>query len=49
MPAGCFGALAALPDPYLATCFGVPAEQVAARRTELALGALARGADCRPG
>jgi hypothetical protein len=48
MRADCFAALAALPDLYLAACFGVPAEQVPARRAELAL-ALAPGGDCRPG
>jgi hypothetical protein len=47
MPADCFAALAALPDAYLAACFGVPAEQVPARRVELGLGALAGGGDCR--
>jgi hypothetical protein len=49
MDAECFAALAALPDVYLAVCFGVPAEQVPARRAELGLGALASGGDCRPG
>ena len=49
MPADCFAALAALPDAYLATCFGVPAEQIAARRAELGLGPLAPGGDCRTG
>jgi hypothetical protein len=49
MPTDCFAALAALPDAYLATCFGVPIEQVPERRAELGLGALAEGADCRPG
>jgi hypothetical protein len=49
MPTHCFAALAALPDAYLATCFGVPHEQVPARRAELGLGALDGGADCRPG
>jgi hypothetical protein len=44
-----FAALAALPDAYLAACFGVPAEQVPLRRVELGLGALAHGADRRPG
>jgi DNA-binding response OmpR family regulator len=48
MGADGFGALAALPDAYLATCFGVPHEQVAARRAELGLAALDGGADCRP-
>jgi hypothetical protein len=48
MPAGCFAALAALPDAYLAACFGVPPEQVPARRAELGLGAPASGGDCRP-
>ena len=42
MPTDCFTALAALPDLYLGSCFGVPAEQVPARRAELAL-ALAPG------
>lgn len=37
MPEQEFAALAWLPDPYLATCFGVPLEQVEARREELAL------------
>jgi hypothetical protein len=49
MPEDCFAALAALPDAYLAACFGVPAEQVPARREELGLGALASSGDCRPG
>jgi hypothetical protein len=40
--------MAALPDAYLATCFGAPAEQVFARRAELGLAALDGGADCRP-
>ena len=48
MERDCFAALAALPDAYLAACFGVPAEQVPARRAELGLAALDRGADCRP-
>lgn len=48
LPAECFAALAALPDAYLATCFGVPAEQVPARRSDLGLGALSAGGDCRP-
>jgi hypothetical protein len=48
MPADRFAALAALPDAYLATCFGVPPEQVPARRAELGLAALSGGADCRP-
>ena len=48
MPTDCFAALAALPDAYLATCFGVPPEQVPARRAELGLAALDGGADCRP-
>jgi hypothetical protein len=42
-------ALASLPDAYLAAYFGVPAEQAAARRTELGLGFLGAGADARPG
>jgi hypothetical protein len=46
MPTDGFAALAALPDAYLATCFGVPPEQVPARRAELGLAALDRGADC---
>jgi hypothetical protein len=49
MAADCFAALAALPDAYLAACFGVPTEQVTARRVELGLGALAGGGDCRRG
>ena len=49
MPADSFAALAPLPDAYLAICFGVPAEQVPARRAELGLSALATGGDCRPG
>jgi hypothetical protein len=48
MPTDCFAALAALPDAYLATCFGVPPEQVPARSAELGLAALDGGADCRP-
>lgn len=48
MGADGFGALAALPDTYLAACFGVPDEQVPARRAELGLGALDGGSDCRP-
>jgi hypothetical protein len=48
MPTDCFAALAALPAAYLATCFGVPPEQVPARRAELGLAALDGGADCRP-
>jgi hypothetical protein len=48
MGGDCFAALAALPDPYLAACFGVPPEQVAARRTEIGLSALCGGGDCRP-
>ena len=48
MPTDCFAALAALPDAYLATCFGVPPEQVPARRAELGLAGLDGGADCRP-
>ena len=47
MEADCFAALAALPDPYLAACFGVPVEQVPVRRAELGFAALDRGADCR--
>jgi hypothetical protein len=35
------------PDAYLAACFGVPEEQVPARRAELGLAALDGGADCR--
>jgi hypothetical protein len=46
MPTDCFAALAALPDTYLAVCFGVPPEQVPARRAELGLAALDGGADC---
>jgi hypothetical protein len=42
MGADCFAALATLPDAYLANCFGVPPEQVPARRAELGLGALNR-------
>jgi hypothetical protein len=49
MPVDYFAALAALPDAYLAVCFGVPAEQVPARRAELGLGRLTGGGDCRPG
>jgi hypothetical protein len=49
MPDGEYGALASLPDAYLAARFGVPAEQAAARRTELGLGFLGAGADARPG
>jgi hypothetical protein len=41
MPEGEFAALAWLPDPYLATCFGVPAEQIEPRRLELGLRAAA--------
>ena len=37
IPAGEFAPLASLPDGYLATAFGVPAEQVAPRRLELGL------------
>lgn len=48
MEADCFAALAALPDTYLAASFGVPEEQVPARRAELGLAALDGGADCRP-
>lgn len=48
LPTDCFAALAALPDAYLAICFGVPPEQVPARRAELGLAALDGGADCRP-
>ena len=48
VPADCFAALAALPDPYLGACFGVPAEQIPARRAELGLGPLAGGGDCLP-
>jgi hypothetical protein len=48
MPTDCIAALAALPDAYLATCFGVPHEQLPARRAELGLAALDGGADCRP-
>lgn len=48
MPAEYFAAIAALPDAYLATCFGVPAEQVPTRRSELGLAALAAGGGCRP-
>ena len=40
-----FAALASLPDLYLATCFGVPPEQVPARRHELGLAAGSDGAD----
>jgi hypothetical protein len=47
MPVDCFAPLAGLPDVYLAICFGVPAEQVPARRAELGLDALAGGGDCR--
>jgi hypothetical protein len=43
MPAHCFAALAALPDAYLAACFGVPAEQVPTRRAELRLAGLSGG------
>jgi hypothetical protein len=49
MPDGDYCALASLPDAYLAARFGVPAEQAAARRTELGLGFLGAGADARPG
>jgi hypothetical protein len=48
MPAECFAAIAALPDTYLAACFGVHAEQIPTRREELGLGGLAAGGDCRP-
>jgi hypothetical protein len=48
MQADCFAALAGVPDVYLAACFGVPEEQVPARRAELGLAALDRGGDCRP-
>jgi hypothetical protein len=37
MPEGEFAALAWLPDPYPATCFGVPPEQVKPRQLELRL------------
>jgi len=37
MPEAEFAALAWLPDRYLATCLGVPAEQVGPRRLELGL------------
>jgi hypothetical protein len=37
MPEIEFAALAWLPDAYLATCFGVPPEQVERRRPELGL------------
>ena len=47
MPVDCFAALAGLPDPYLAACFGVPAEQVPMRRSELGLTRLNGGADGR--
>jgi hypothetical protein len=48
VPPGEYDALASLPDAYLAARFGVPAEQAAARRTELELAFLADGADARP-
>jgi hypothetical protein len=48
MGADCFAALATLPDLYLATCSGVPPEQVPARRAELGLAALDAGGDARP-
>ena len=38
MPAGEFTALAWRPESYLAACFAVPSEQIAARRRELGLG-----------
>ena len=48
MGADRFAALAALPDTYLANCFGVPPEQVPTRRAELGLETLNGGADRRP-
>ncbi len=48
MPAREFAALAWLPEPYLAACFAVPAEQTGARRRDLGLGGTPEGPRPRP-